>query len=307
MALIESRPKKGQGVSDPASGWLSSVVGVEQFTGFESGGLIWVKLNDDWLLGVSFVWSKSKVLVMEDFVLVGDDFNSGDGEVLGVVLNNDLRVLNNEWDVLVDDELLKFVDGALFLAGHLEWDLDLGGVWNLVFLNVRNLDFNLVWPLVVDGHWEFLVNVVGLLCVLSDLNLLRNDIGDLLDDGVVNAFGDFKLGRDWFFVGDLVDHSVWNWGGDNVWDLVEDGVWHLSFSDIWDRLLDLEWHLSFDSVWDLNVYDDWYESLDIVSLLNVVSNSNLIWDAVSFNNWYLLGNLVLLFDVLSDDVCDLIS
>lgn len=266
-----------------------------------------VELSDDWLLLFSLVGGKAEVLVMEDGVLVINGLDSGDSEVLGVINNHNLRVLNDEWLLNLDCELLNLVDGALFFEGHFIWDLDLGAVWNLVLNNVGNLDFNLVWYPIVDSHWEFLVDVVGLLFVLGHLNLLGDDIGDLLDDGVVNALGDFIRHADVFFDGDFVDNSVWDDVGDDVWDLKEDGVRHLAAGDVWDLLLDLEWHLSVDCVWNLDVHSEWLKSLNFVFLLNEVSHGDLVWNLCGLNDGNLLGNLVLLFNVLSDDISYLIS
>merc|ERR1719362_2376703 len=140
------------------------------------------------------MWGEAEVLVMEDFVGVLDDLDSWDGEVLFIDFNVNGRGLDHEWNVLVDGVLLDLVNSALFGVGEFVWDLDLGGVCNLV------------WSLVVDGHWEFLLGVVGLLFVLGDLNLGAFDVGDLLDDGVVYADGGLIWHLDLLFHTDFVDH-----------------------------------------------------------------------------------------------------
>ena len=298
LALIESRPKKGQAVSDAAPGSRSSVFKESEWV---------IKLDDDGFLLVSFMWGEAEVLVMEDLVGVLDDLDSWDGEVLFIDFNVNGRVLDDEWNLLVDGELLDLVNSALFGEGDFVWDLDLGGVWNLVFFNIWDLDLNLVWSLVVDGHWEFLLGVVGLLFVLGDLNLGAFDVGDLLDDSVVNADGGLIWHLDLLFPADFVDHSVWHDVSDNVWDLVGDGVGDLSAGDEWNLNLDLEWHLSLDLIWNLDVDDDWLKGLDVVLLLDIVSHGNLVWDLIGDDGWDLLGNLVFLGDVLSDFVSNLIS
>ena len=56
---------------------------------------------------------------------------------------------------------------------------------------------------------KFLLNSVWLLFILSHWDLLRGDVWDLLNDGVVHSLCGFIGYGDFFFIRDLVLNCVW--------------------------------------------------------------------------------------------------
>jgi len=188
--------------------------------------------------------ANTEVLIMEDGVLVNDFVLCWDSECLLLDVDVDGWVLNNEWYFLCDGVLFDFPDGEVSDVGHFIWYLDLCGVVLPDFGDIWLVNGDSVEGLVPLGLLEFPLNVVWLLLVLSDGNLLRDDVWHLLDDGVVNSLCNFIGDLEFFLIRDLVVDGVWNLLGDNIWDLVDDGVWNLSAGDIGDLNLNFVWNLS---------------------------------------------------------------
>ena len=114
----------------------------------------------------------------------------------------------DNWNFLCNSEFFNLIDGQLSCVSGLIWHLDLGGVWSLMFHNVWLINGDIEKVLVPLCDRELLLNVVWLLLILSDWNLLGDDIWDLLDDSVVNSFGNFIGHRDFFFIRNLIIDSV---------------------------------------------------------------------------------------------------
>ena len=261
--------------------------------------VVWKFFNGDLLLSVR---GGAKLLIMEDFVLMSSLRHNGDCVVLLVVLSDNINSLGNNWNFNVHGVLLDLINCAIFLVSDFIGDQDLSSVGNLVFLNVWNLEVLIVWLLIVDSHCEFLLDVVSLLFVFGDWNLLRDDVWDLLNHGVVNARCDLEGHLNVFLVGVFVDDSVWDNVGDDVWDLVCDGVGHLSAGDKWNLYLNFERHLCFDRVRNFDIDCISLKLLNFKGFFNILSHSDLVWDFGSYQLRDLLCDFIGLSHVVSDDI-----
>ena len=179
-------------------------------------------------------------------------FNSWYNEGLLLNINGNCWGSCYDWYFLSNSVFFNLINCQLSSVGDFVWHLDLRSVWCLMLNNEGLINGDCVVDLVPFGLWEFLLNVIWLLLILSDWDLFGDDIWDLLDDGVVDSLGDFVGDGDFFIIRDFVVNCVWYLLRDNVWDFVPNSVWYLSLSDVRNLLLNLKWHLSFHSVRDLS-------------------------------------------------------
>ena len=149
--------------------------------------------------------------IMEEVMDVGSLGDSWDLNELLLDIDDGSKSFNDEWDLLFDEVLLEFIKGLLFNDSNLVWDEDLGGVALEELGYVWFLNGDLVWDLLPSGLFECAFDLVWLLLVLSDSNLARYDVWNLLNDSVVNSLGGF----------------VWDGNVLLNWYLVEDRVWNL--------------------------------------------------------------------------------
>ena len=161
-------------------------------------------------------------------------------------------------------------------------------------------DGDLVWDLLPLGEFVCLLNMIKLFLILSDSNLLRDNVGSLLLDSVLDPFCAFIWHRKLLFIGNFVINSVWNFLGNNIWNFMSNCVRNFSRSRIWNLDLDFIWYLSLDSVWDLCGHFDWLERFDQVFFCHVLSLRNLIWHRFDRHNWNFLSNLILFGHIISD-------
>ena len=149
---------------------------------------------------------------VEDWVRVGGLFDGWDSEELLLNVRDGGEALNDEWDLLLNEVLLKFPEGELLDVSDFVRHEDLGSVALEELGNVWLLDGDLVWDLLPLGLLECTLDGVWLLLVLGDSNLAGDDVWNLLHDGVVDSLGGFVWDGDillnWYFVVD----SVWDLG-----------------------------------------------------------------------------------------------
>ena len=239
---------------------------------------------------------------VEDWVRVGGFFDGWDSEELLLNVRDGDEVLNDEWDILLNEVLLKFPEGELLDGSYFVRHEDLGSVALEELGNVWLIDGDLEWNLLPLSLFEFTLNGVWLLLVLSNSDLAGDDVWNLLDDGVVDSLSALIWDRDFLLKWDLVVDGVWDLLRDNIWDLVGDSVWHLSGGCVWDFNLDFKWDLSLNSVWDVSLNLNWLEGLDLILFGDILGLGNLVWNLFNGHNWDLLGNLVLFGNVLSHGV-----
>ena len=241
----------------------------------------------------------SEIYVVSDLVSVLTCLLSWDSDERHVGLNDDLWGGNDSWYLLVDDELLKLVDGALLFVCYFVRRKDLSCVWNLTLLDIWDLDIDRVWHSIVNSNWELLLYMEGLLLVLCHFNLLRDNIWYLLEDSVINPSGDFKVDWELFFNWNFIDDSVWNLFGNNFWDFMSNSIWNLNFRDNWLLYFLLNWDLLLNSVRNLFINSVSFKFRCFVLFNFVRSDCNLIWDLLGLNNRHLLCNLVFFLHVVS--------
>ena len=172
--------------------------------------------------------SLSVTEAVEDWVRVGGSLDSWDGVKLLLGVGHGYEVLDDEWDLLLDEVLLELPEGEFLNGGDFVRHEDLGSVALEELGNVWLIDGDLVWGLLPLSLFEFALNGVWLLLVLGNSDLAGDDVWDLLYDSVVDSLGALIWDGDLLLIWDLVVDGVWNLLGDNIWDLVGDSVWHLS-------------------------------------------------------------------------------
>ena len=254
------------------------------------------------LLASLFIFAESEVLVMEDTmgVLNGLLGLNSVGFLLGV--NNLFWVLNDEWNILIYCVLFKFIGGDFTNVFNLIWDLNGSGVVLPKFNNVWFIDGDLEVNLVPLGLLEFVLDVEWLFFVLSDRNLLSNDVRNLLDDSVVNSLSGLIGNHDILFIWNLLVNSVWDLLSCNIWDLVNDFIWNLFGIDVGNLDLNFIWNLLFNSVRNLLFNLIGFEGLNFVGFSHIISSSDLVWNSFGFNNCNLLWDVILLSHIVSDFV-----
>ena len=124
---------------------------------------------------------------VEELVLVGNLFDGWDGVKFLLDISDGSDALSHEWDFLLKDVFLNFIEGLFLSGGDLEWDKDLSRVALEELSDVWLLNGDGVWDLFPLGLLEDVLNLVGFLFVLSDSNLAGDDVWNLLDDSVVNS------------------------------------------------------------------------------------------------------------------------
>ena len=175
---------------------------------------------------------------------------------------------------------------------------------------VRCLRLNNKWFIDSDSEWnlvpfsllKLLLNVVWLFLVFCDLESLSGNIGNFLDDCVVNLLKSFVWDNNVFLIWDLVVNSVWNFFSDYIWNFVDHFVWFSFLSHIWNLDFDLIWDLSLNSVGDFSRNFNWLEGLHFVKLGFKICCGNLIWDTLCLNSWHFLCNLVFFSHIIGDIV-----
>ena len=135
--------------------------------------------------------------------------------------------------------------------------------------------------------------------ILSHWDLLRLDVGHLLDDCVVNSLGDFIRDSDFFLIRNLVIDGVWYLICNNVWNRVSDNIWLKSAGDVRNLDFNFIWHLSLNGIRDLCDDFIWLKSLNFVGLVYVFSLGDLVWHLFGLNVWDLLSNLIFFSNVVS--------
>lgn len=261
-------------------------------------------LSDD--LMCLFMGVESEVFVVENgmFVLNGLLGCDGVGLLLGV--NNMGWGLDNEWDFLLYCVLFEFVSGDFTYVVDFVWNLDDGSVMLPEFNNVWLINGDLEWNLVPLSHLKFVLNVEWLLFVLSDWNLLGNNVWNLLDDGVVDSLGLLVWHLDVLLIWDLLVNGVWDLLSGHIWNFVGNSVWYLLGVNVWDLDLNFEWDLSFDGVWDFFLDLVCLKSLNGIFLGNILGVGNLVWNFLGVDNGDLLWDMVLLSHVVGDSVVVLV-
>ena len=122
-------------------------------------------------------------------MLVSGLANGWDGVEFLLDVSDGSDALSNEWNFLLKDVLLNFIEDLFLSGGDLEWDKDLSRVALEELSNVWLLNGDGVWDLFPLGLLEDVLNLVSFLLVLGDSNLARDDVWNLLDDSVVNSLG----------------------------------------------------------------------------------------------------------------------
>ena len=283
-------------VNNSSDWFMVVVVMVINFTKDFNGGL----------LASLFIFAESEVLVMEDSMGVLNGLLGLNSVGFLLSVNNLFWVLNDEWNILIYCVLFKFIGGDFTDVVNLIWDLDGSGVVLPKFNNVWFIDGDLEVNLVPLGLLEFVLDVEWLFFVLSDWDLLSNDVRDLLDDSVVNSLSGLVRNNDILFIWNLLVNSVWDLLSCNIWDLVNDFIWDLFGISVWNLDLNFIWNLLFNSVWDLFFNLIGFEGLNFVGFGHIISFSNLVWNRFGFNNCNLLWDVILFSHIVSDVVVVLV-
>ena len=283
-------------VNNSSDWFMVVVVMVINFTKNFNGGL----------LASLFIFAESKVLVMEDCMGVLNGLLGLNSVGFLLSVNNLFWVLNDEWNILIYCVLFKFIGGDFTDVVNLIWDLDGSCVVLPKLNNVWFIDGDLKVNLVPLGLLEFVLDVEWLFFVLSDWDLLSNDVRNLLDDSVVNSLSGLVGNNDILFIWNLLVNSVWDLLSCNIWDLVNDFIRDLFGISVWDLDLNFKWYLSFNSVWDLFFNLIGFEGLNFVGFGHIISSGNLVWNRFGFNNCNLLWDVILLSHIVSDVVVVLV-
>ena len=157
-------------------------------------------------------FSIESIKSVEEFVFVGYLFDGWDGEKFLLDVSDGSDALSHEWDFLLKDVFLNFIEDLFFSGSDLEWDKDLSRVALEVLSDVWLLNGDLVWDLLPLGLLEGALDVVWLLLVLSDSNLAGDDVWNLLHDSVVDSLGGFVWDGDFLLNWYFVEDSVWDLG-----------------------------------------------------------------------------------------------